>query len=69
LSINNELETHLELLDETDEAADRTAGRLNIAQRKLDDFRRTAKKHRTCYSMLVLVLVLIITVGILRIII
>ncbi|KAJ1972077.1 hypothetical protein H4R35_004875 [Dimargaris xerosporica] len=66
ISMHNELDTHIQLLDETDQAADRTAGRLNFAQRRLHDFEQSAQRTRSCYCTLVLIVLLIIVVALLR---
>lgn len=43
--MNEELETHAELLDEMDTAVDSTAARLGRASRRLDKVAKSLKEH------------------------
>ncbi|KAJ1966731.1 hypothetical protein IWQ62_002284 [Dispira parvispora] len=46
LTMNQELDYHIQLLDETEQAADRTGHHLQFAHRSLDNFQRQARKAR-----------------------
>jgi syntaxin 8 len=50
VQIGDELDIHHELLEETDAAMDRTAGRLNNARRRLDHVAENAKQYGECWS-------------------
>lgn len=49
IQIGDELDTHVQLLDEVDGMVDRHQGRLNQAKRKLDHVAKTAKDHGMLY--------------------
>ncbi|RKP36990.1 hypothetical protein BJ085DRAFT_20543, partial [Dimargaris cristalligena] len=66
VTIGDELDYHNQLLDETDQVADRTGSHLEFARKKLDDFRRKARKSRSCYLTLVLILLLMIVISLLK---
>ncbi|KAJ1656037.1 hypothetical protein IWQ61_004324 [Dispira simplex] len=46
LTMNQELDYHIQLLDETEQATDRTGHHLQFAHRSLDNFQRKARKAR-----------------------
>ena len=48
LQMNDELETHAELLEDFDHAVDSTTARLGRASRKLDTVTRSLKEHGGC---------------------
>ncbi|KAG0050246.1 hypothetical protein BGZ83_004988 [Gryganskiella cystojenkinii] len=64
LMIGDELDTHLDMLDDTDHLVDRTASRLQIASRQLTKVARGTKGFGSWMIILGLVVVLIIVIKI-----
>jgi syntaxin 8 len=62
LSISNELELQSSLLDETDEAVDRTQSQLRRASGRLDDYARRAKSTGSAGLIGVLIILLVILI-------
>ncbi|KAK9762769.1 hypothetical protein K7432_011178 [Basidiobolus ranarum] len=62
LLITDELDRHIELLDETDEAIDSTQRRLTSARKRLDYVRRKTKEAGSTCVILVLLLLLLIVI-------
>lgn len=48
LLINGEIETHIQILEETEERVDRTAARLGDTSRRLDRFRESSSECGRC---------------------
>ncbi|KAK9759541.1 hypothetical protein K7432_017373, partial [Basidiobolus ranarum] len=62
LLITDELDRHIELLDETDEAIDSSQQKLNGARRRLDYVRKKTKESSSICLILVLLLLLLIVI-------
>ncbi|CEP18200.1 hypothetical protein [Parasitella parasitica] len=66
LLIGDELETHAQLIDETEEMVDRTDERLRQAKKKLDYVGRKVKDNKSVCIVIALILVFFILVGLFR---
>ncbi|KAI7858138.1 hypothetical protein BDC45DRAFT_434601 [Circinella umbellata] len=66
LMIGDELETHVQLLDETGEMVDRTDARLKRAKKKLDYVGRKVKENRSICIVIVLIFIFFILLALFR---
>jgi syntaxin 8 len=66
IQIGDELETHVELLDDVDERVDRTQGRLDGAKKKLGTVARRAKDNVQLTIILVLIIILVLLIIVLK---
>lgn len=66
LQISDELDSHLELLDEVDDLTDNSTGRLATARRRLDTFSRKAKNNGSLLTIAILFLTFIILLIVLK---
>lgn len=66
LQISDELDSHLELLDEVDELTENSTSRLATARRRLDTFSRKAKNNGSLLTIAILFLIFIILLMVLK---
>lgn len=66
LQIGDELDSHLELLDELDDLTDRSQGRLATAKQRLTKFSRKAKDNGSILTIAILFIVFIILLIVLK---
>ncbi|KAF1805549.1 hypothetical protein FB192DRAFT_1275267 [Mucor lusitanicus] len=66
LLIGDELETHAQIIDETEEMVDRTDERLRQAKKKLDYVGRKVKDNKSVCIVIALIIVFFILVGLFR---
>ncbi|GAN11214.1 conserved hypothetical protein [Mucor ambiguus] len=66
LLIGDELETHAQIIDETEEMVDRTDERLRQAKKKLDYVGRKVKDNKSVCIVIALIMVFFILVGLFR---
>ncbi|KAI8090152.1 uncharacterized protein B0P05DRAFT_529570 [Gilbertella persicaria] len=66
LLIGDELETHAQLIDETEDMVDRTDERLRQARKKLDYVNRKIKDNKSVCIVIALIIVFFILVGLFR---
>ncbi|KAI5795561.1 hypothetical protein EDC01DRAFT_56059 [Geopyxis carbonaria] len=66
IQIGDELESHVQLLDEVDDLVDRHQSRMHTAKRKLDNVARTAKDHGSLVIIAILIVILILLIVILK---
>ncbi|KAL1924891.1 uncharacterized protein VTP21DRAFT_4545 [Calcarisporiella thermophila] len=65
LLIGDELDTHMELLDDVDSAVDGTDSRLKRAKRRLAEVGKQASKNWGCYTIAILSLILFLLIVVL----
>lgn len=66
IQIDDELQTHLGLLDDVDQITDRSQNRLDQAKRRLEKFSRKAAQNGSCMTIAILLLIFIILVLVLK---
>ncbi|KAI9484427.1 hypothetical protein BDB00DRAFT_774968 [Zychaea mexicana] len=66
LMIGDELETHVQLIDETEEMVDRTDQRLKRAKKKLDYVGRKVKDNRSICIVIVLIFIFFVLLALFR---
>lgn len=66
LDINNELDSHLELLEEVDELTEGSSRRLQNAQKRLNTFSRKARNNGSLLTIVILFLIFIILLIVLK---
>ncbi|KAI8336891.1 hypothetical protein BD560DRAFT_339960 [Blakeslea trispora] len=66
LLIGDELESHAQLIDETEEMVDRTDERLRQARKKLDYVSRKMKDNKSVCTVIVLIIVFFVLVSLFR---
>ncbi|KAF8461354.1 hypothetical protein BDZ91DRAFT_663231 [Kalaharituber pfeilii] len=66
IQIGDELEGHIQLLDEVDELVDRHQTRLDGAGKKLKSFAKSAQEHGSLVVIVVLIIILILLIAILK---
>lgn len=66
LQINEELEDHVQLLDEMDVFTDSSQSRLSLAKQRLTTFSRKAKDNGSILTIVILFLTLIILLIVLK---
>ncbi|UZJ54099.1 hypothetical protein CBS101457_003419 [Exobasidium rhododendri] len=66
LQMNEELQTHAELLDEMDLAVDSTGARLGRASRRLDTVAKSLKEHGSTWTIFLLIVVLVMLIAIFK---
>ncbi|ANB13560.1 hypothetical protein AWJ20_1856 [Sugiyamaella lignohabitans] len=65
IQIDSELDSHLELLDDVDNLADRSQDRLALARKRLDIFSHKARQHGSSITIAILALILVILLVVL----
>lgn len=66
LHISDELDSHLELLDELDDLTDRSQNRLATARQRLTKFTRKAKDNGSILTIAILFIIFIILLIVLK---
>jgi t-SNARE complex subunit (syntaxin) len=67
VTISSELELHSSLLDETDEAVDRTGGQLRRARGRLETVSRKARDNGATCTIIGLVVILLLLIVVLKV--
>ncbi|KAI8981737.1 hypothetical protein BDF20DRAFT_817315 [Mycotypha africana] len=66
LMIGDELETHAQLIDETEEMVDQTDERLRRARKKLDYVGRRVKNNKSVCIVIALIIIFFVLVALFR---